>query len=174
MAVSVIPFKMPEPMEIPDHIAEGLRQMPADEAVKRGAELLLDIDAAETIIYERVDEEGALQMRGVVTRNGGEDLGDLLRQQEFYGKPLAEEGNSLAGAAFARQSSLLVMGQAETGDEPPLPTGLAQHLLDSSGDGNVGFVYVLTLAGADDRPLGALTLLRPQSTGPLNHGPVFF
>ena len=94
---------------------------------------------------------------------------EQLRQQEFYGKPLTEEGNSLAGAAFARKSSLLIMGQAVAGEEPPLPTGLAQHLLDGSGDGNVGFMYVLTLAGADDHPLGALTLLRPQATGPLNH-----
>ena len=170
MAVTVIPFKMPDPMEIPDHIADGLRQMPADEAVKKGAELLLDIDAAETVIYERVDDGGALQLRGVVTRNGrGDELEEQLRQQQFYGKPLAEEGNSLAGVAFARQSSLLVMGQAEAGEEVPLPTGLAQHLLDSSGTGNVGFMYVLTLAGANGRPLGALTLLRPQETGPLNH-----
>ena len=170
MAVSIISFKMPDPMEIPDHIADGLRQMPADEAVKKGAGLLLDIDAAETIIYERVDEEGHLQMRAVVTRQGrGEELGEQLRQQEFYGKPLTEEGNSLAGAAFARKSSLLIMGQAVAGEEPPLPTGLAQHLLGGSGNGNVGFMYVLTLAGADDHPLGALTLLRPQATGPLNH-----
>jgi hypothetical protein len=170
MAVAVISFKMPDPMEIPDHIVDELRQMPPDEAVKKGAELLLDIDAAETIIYERVDEEGALQLRAVVTRNGqGEALDEQLRQQEFYGKALADEGNSLAGAAFARKSSLLVMGQAEAGEPPPLPAGLARHLLDSSGAGNVGFLYVLTLSGADSRPLGAMTLLRPQSTGPLNH-----
>ena len=53
MPVTVIPFKMPEPMEIPAHIADSLRQMAPDDAVKKGMELLLQIDAAETVIWRR-------------------------------------------------------------------------------------------------------------------------
>ena len=60
------------------------------------------------------------------------------------------------------------MGQQAAGEEPGLPPALAAHLLPE-GAGNVGFLYVLTLAAADSRPLGALTLVRPASEGPLNH-----
>ena len=151
MAVTVIPFEMPDPMEIPGHIADALRQMPADDAVKKGMELLLDIDAAETIIYERVDEGGAIQVQGVVSQGGqGDELAERLRQQELSGPP-GTDGKSLAVEALSRQSALLVMGQAEAGEEVPLPTALAEHLLDGSGAGNVGFLYVLTLAAEESR-----------------------
>ena len=170
MAVTVIPFAMPEPMEIPEHIVQALQQMQPDDAVRRGMELLLEIDAAEIIVYERVDGNGALQMGGVATRNGEEgELEARLADQDFYGKALEDSGNSLAGNAFGQQSSLLIMGQAEAGDEVPLPSGLAQLLLDGKGSGNVGFMYVLTMASDDGSPLGALTLVRPQDSGPLNH-----
>ena len=169
MAVTVIPFEMPDPMEIPGHIVDSLRQMPADDAVKKGMELLLEIDAAETIIYERVDEEGTVQVQGVVSLG---DQGDELaegQQQELSGKPTGTGGKSLAAEALSRQSALLIMGQAEAGEEVPLPTALTEHVLDGSGAGNVGFLYVLTLAAADGRPLGGLTLVRPPASGPLNH-----
>lgn len=169
MPVSLIPFKMPAPLEIPAHLVAALRQLPPGEAMRRGMELLLQIDAAEVILYERLDRSGRLELGGVVCRDSSrtEAVQELLRQEEFYGKPPSAEGRSLAGAALAQGSALLVMGQAQPGEEAPLPARLREWLLATGG--SVGFVYVLPLAGQDKNPLGALTLIRPATAGPLNH-----
>ena len=70
MALHVIPFNMPEPMEIPAHIVEQLRQMPVGEAVRKGMGLLMQIEAADIILYERIDEGGLLQLESVMGRDG--------------------------------------------------------------------------------------------------------
>jgi hypothetical protein len=169
MAVNVIPFQMPEPMEIPEHIVEQLKQMPADEAMRRGMELLMQIEAADVMLYERVDDDGRLQLADVLTKEGPADpLQVSLSAESFYGAPLNGAASGLAGRAFEAGQSLLVMGQAAAGDEPQLPPALAGHLLNG-GEGNVGFLYVLTLTTAEDRALGALTLIRAASEGPLHH-----
>ena len=46
MPISVIPFNMPEPADIPSHIVDSLRSMEADEAVIKSMELLMQIEAA--------------------------------------------------------------------------------------------------------------------------------
>ena len=51
---------MPEPMEIPENIIQMLREMPAAAAVERAMELLMQIEVAEIMIYERVDASGNL------------------------------------------------------------------------------------------------------------------
>ena len=169
MAVSVIPFRMPEPALIPEHIAGQLRQMPALEAVRRGLELLMQIEVAHVMIWERVDEEGRLHLQEVLSRDGSPaELRDKLSAEPFYGQPLNGAASGLAGRALETGQSLLVMGQQAAGEESGLPAALAEHLLPA-GAGNVGFLYVLTLAAEDGRPLGALTLVRPASEGPLNH-----
>ena len=169
MAVSVIPFRMPEPALIPEHIAGQLRQMPAPQAVRRGLELLMQIEVAHLMLWERIDGEGRLRLQEVLSREGSpEALKETLAAEPFYGEPLGGAASGLAGRAFEAGQSLLVMGQQAAGEEPALPAALASHLLPA-GAGNVGFLYVLTLAAADGRPLGALTLARPASEGPLNH-----
>ena len=169
MAVSVIPFRMPEPGQIPEHIAGHLRQMPAHEAVRRGMELLMQIEVAHVMLWERVDGEGRLHLQEVLAKEEPPaDLKDRLGAEPFYGEPLDGAASGLAGRAFEAGQSLLIMGQQAAGEEPGLPPALAAHLLPE-GAGNVGFLYVLTLAAADSRPLGALTLVRPASEGPLNH-----
>ena len=171
MPVSVIPFNMPEPMEIPAHLVDLLKQLPSDEAVMNQAmELLMGIDAAETMIYERVDENGLLGLGGVACQDEerAAELKERLAEESFYGQPLGSAGESLVGQAFAKNSALLVMGQVEAGEETPLPTAL-EHFLLEAGSGNIGFLYVLTLTGADECPLGGLTLIRPTEAGPLNH-----
>jgi len=171
MAVSVIPFNMPEPMEIPEHVIQMLREMPGDAAVGRAMELLMQIDVAETMIYERIDADGNLGLGSVVSVDDDRagELKVLLEKEEFVGQPLSEAGNSLAGKAFVSQSALLVLGQVEADAESPLPTGLKSFLLEGAQSGNIGFIYVLPLTGQDNRPLGFLTLIRPSATGPLNH-----
>ena len=169
MAVSVIPFRMPEPALIPDHIAGQLRQMPALEAVRRGLELLMQIEVAHVMVWERVDEEGRLHLQEVLSRDGSPaELREKLSAEPFYGRPLNGAASGLAGQALESGQSLLVMGQQAAGEDSGLPPALASHLLPA-GAGNVGFLYVLTLAAEDGRPLGALTLVRPASEGPLNH-----
>lgn len=171
MSVSIIPFKMPEPMDIPEHIVAALRQLPGDKAVVKAMNLLMEIDVAETMLYERVTTGGELQLGEVVSRRGAraQELMTLLQQEEFYGMPLCGDGNSLAGKAFAAQSSLLVMGSTEAGGENPLPKAVSKFLLPGNGTGNVGFIYVLTFSSRNGQPLGALTLMRPLAAGPLNH-----
>jgi len=157
---------MPEPMAIPEHIVANLKAMSADEAVKQGMELLMQIDAAETMVHERIGEGGKLELVQVAGARADE-LAGLLEKEGCYGRLLAE-GNSLARRAFAGGSALLVMGNAEAGEQM-LPAGLADFLLEGEEEGNVGFLYVLPLVGEEGRPLGALTLIRPAASGPLNH-----
>ena len=171
MPVSVIPFNMPEPMEIPAHITAMLRELPKDKAVERAMELLIQIDVAETMVYERIDERGVLEL-GHVLSSDGRKAGELrahLEEEESVGRPFSEAGESLAGKAFASNSALLILGQIQSSEEVGLPAGLTDFLLAGAGEGNIGFIYVLPFSGQDRRPLGALTLLRPLADGPLNH-----
>ena len=171
MPVSVIPFNMPEPVEIPDHISAMLRQLTPHEAARRAMELLLEIDVAETILYEHIDEAGDVRVGHVVSGDPGRatELEVLLQGEERGAEPGSQTGNSLASAALEQGSTLLVMGQAEAGTETSLPAGLRDFLLAGEQEGSIGFVYVLTLSGEGERPCGALTLIRSASSGPLNH-----
>ena len=170
MAVNVIPFSMPAPMEIPSHIVEMLSGMEPGEAVCKGMELLMGIDAADAMVYERIAGDGTMHLHAV--RSGDGRSGELERtlgQESFYGRPLGEDSRSTAAAAFEKNSPLLIMGESSGDGDGPLPPGLSKVILGGSDSGNVGFVYVLPLSGAGDRPLGALTLIRAQKNGPLNH-----
>ena len=170
MPVTVIPFKMPEPMEIPAHIVDSLREMAPDDAVKKGMELLLEIDAAETMIYERVNVDGNLELGSVVSSSGDASaVEERLGTEAGYGQPLTGDSQSMAGAAFAQNSPLLIMGQVQEGDEMPLPESVKGLVLNGADAGNVGFIYVLTFVDGGRRPLGALTLIRSAESGPLNH-----
>ncbi len=168
MALHVIPFKMPEPMEIPAHIVEQLRQMPADEAIRKGMGLLMQIEAADTILFERVDAEGHLQLEAVLGRSGPlPDMQASLAEEACYGQAPAA-GTCLAGEAICQGKSLLVMGQLEAGEATALSPRLAQQLVGADG-GNVGFLYVLRLTDGSDNARGVITLIRAVSEGPLNH-----
>ena len=164
MSVAIIPFKMPDPMEIPVHIVSMLRGLPGDEAVKRGMELLMEIDAAETIVYERFGEGEVLEP-GCVIGSGAEELEGVLKKD--YGQSMGSE-SSLGARALADLSPLLVMGQAKAGEQE-LPAGLLGFLLADAQEADIGFIYVLPLTGKDGRSFGVLTLIRPADTGPLNH-----
>jgi len=161
MPVSVIPFSMPEPMEIPDHIVDMLRQMPPDQAVEKAMELLLEIDVAEAMVFERNDADGYLALAAVIATDGDRKarLEQLLRQGG---------GPGLAESAQEQRSALLVMGQVD-GNEKTLPAGLESYLLAGGNEGGIGFLYVLPLAAKDTSDLGVLTLIRPPAAGPLNH-----
>jgi hypothetical protein len=168
MALHVIPFNMPEPMEIPAHIVEQLRQLPAGEAIDKGMGLLMQIEAADIILFERIDAEGFLQLESVMGKDGSlPDVLADLQQESFYGQaPAAESG--LAGQAIEQGKSLLVMGQLEAGEDSPMPQRLATRLVGEGG-GNAGFLYVLRLTDAADTSRGVLTLIRGAGDGPLNH-----
>jgi hypothetical protein len=168
MALHVIPFNMPEPMEIPAHIVEQLRQMPVGEAVRKGMGLLMQIEAADIILYERIDEGGLLQLESVMGRDGvlSEVQADL-EGESFYGQaPVGTSG--LAGQALEQGQSLLVMGQLDAGEDSAMPTRLAKCLVGTEG-GNVGFIYVLRLTDEAGASRGVITLIRKASEGPLNH-----
>lgn len=169
MAVTFIPFSMPEPMEIPEHIITSLRAMAPDDAVYKGMELLAQIDAADVLVYDKVVDE-RLTLGSVYSKAGnGAQLADKLKEEACYGQALDAQG-SLAGNAFAQGSALLFMGQAEEGEAVgPLPQTLKEAVLDGASSGNVGFNYVLTFKDDDGVAIGALTLLRSHASGPLNH-----
>ena len=133
MALHVIPFNMPEPMEIPAHIVEQLRQLPAGEAIDKGMGLLMQIEAADIILFERIDAEGFLQLESVMGKDGSlPDVLADLQQESFYGQaPAAESG--LAGQAIEQGKSLLVMGQLEAGEDSPMPQRLATRLVGEGG-----------------------------------------
>lgn len=155
MPVSIIPFNMPEPAAIPPHIVASLEAMSPDEAVLQGMELLLGIEAADTIVYERVRQgvvhavgAGAEVLQRVLERDGGHSF-------------VAQDG--VGGAA------LLIVGQTRTDEESPLPAEVVRFLLEGAEDGSIGFSYVLPLKASDGRLWGALTLIRRAASGPLNH-----
>ena len=158
MPVSIIPFKMPAPAEIPPHIIDALKEMPADEAVVKSMDLLMQIEAAETLVYERVGEDGKVKLVHVAGRRAGE-----------LSAALSAGSGSFAEAAIAQNSALLVMGQASVAEASALPSGAVEFLLAGAESGSIGFNYVLLLTGADDKALGALTLMRAAEDGPLNH-----
>ena len=90
MPVSVIPFNMPEPAEIPPHIIESLKAMLPDEAVAKGMELLLQIEAADTIVYERVGAEGGAELKRVT--GAGEDVLRTILEQDTQCSFAMQEG----------------------------------------------------------------------------------
>ncbi|MDP6019580.1 MAG: hypothetical protein QGI32_26115, partial [Candidatus Latescibacteria bacterium] len=64
-------------------------------------ELLIQVDVAETMVYERIDERGVLEL-GHVLSSDGRKAGELrahLEEEEFVGRTLSEAGESLAGKA---------------------------------------------------------------------------
>jgi len=169
MTLTAIPFQMPEPLEIPAHLADSLAQMPAREAVAQAMDLLLQIDAARVVLYEALDGDGSLRLVHVAAPDGEtEGLAALLSKDPQYGRPVTEHPASLPGRALSAGAPLLVMGQAGAGDDEPLSPGLATYLAAGDATGNVGFIYVLPLTG-EGACRGFLTLLRPPAAGPLNH-----
>ena len=155
MPVSIIPFNMPEPAEIPPHIVTSLEVMSPDQAVIQGMDLLLGIEAADTIVYERVGQ-GVIHTAGA----GAEVLQRVLEQDGVH--------------AFANQdgigpAALLLVGQADADEESPLPAGVVRFLLEGAEGGSIGFSYVLPLNASDGQLWGVLTLIRRAASGPLNH-----
>lgn len=168
MPVSIIPFKMPDPAEIPSHIVEHLQQMDPDAAVRQGMELLLQIEAAQTLVYERVNADGAVELGAVAgsDQQKAAALHDALAAAPGYGQALDDEA-TLSGRALGQGSALLIMGQTAAGEADGLPAVLRSHMLEGGTEGNIGFNYALPFS--DERPLGGLILLRPAAEGPLNH-----
>ena len=112
--------------------------MDPDEAVKKSMELLMQIEAAETMVYERVDAEGQLQLQCVLGRRAS-DLRSVLN----------EPNGSFAESIIAQKSALLVMGQASADEESDLPRGVVGFLLDGASEGSTGFNYILPLSQRD-------------------------
>ncbi len=155
MPVSIIPFNMPEPAAIPPHIVTSLEAMSPDEAVAQGMDLLLGIEAADTIVYERVGQ-GVVHTAGA----GAEVLQRVLEQDGV---------RSFAGQEGVGNSALLLVGQVSAHEENPLPAGVVRFLLEGAEGGSIGFSYVLPLKTNDGQLWGALTLIRRAASGPLNH-----
>jgi hypothetical protein len=168
MPVSAIPFKMPVPMELPSHIVDGLRRLPPDRAVEQGMELLMQIDAAQNMVYERLGQGGVLEL-GHVKGERSDALKNLLQKAGLYGRRPGADGLSFAEQALAKDSALLIMGQARAEEKKNLPTGMVEFLLEGAANGSIGFSYVLPLRGSKGNFLGALTLIRGAASGPLNH-----
>jgi len=159
MPVSIIPFNMPEPAEIPPHIIDSLKSMPPGEAVAESMELLMQIEAADTMVYERVGAGGAPEL-GHVAGAGADVLRGVLER---------DVERSFVGQEGLGTSALLIMGQAAADEESSLPSGAVRFLLEGMESGMLGFSYVLPLMGDDGQLLGALTLIRRAASGPLNH-----
>ena len=169
MPINMIPFNMPEPAEIPAHIISNLQQMDPPQAVQRGMELLIQIEAAETILYEQLDANGQLAWGAAVSQQTSRADELKNRLAPSYTQPLDETQNSLARQALTQASALLVMGQVSADESPTIPQALLEFLLNGVPSGSIGFNYVLPLIASNQTPLGALTLIRPGDSGPLNH-----
>ncbi|MEE3235367.1 MAG: hypothetical protein VX294_14465 [Candidatus Latescibacterota bacterium] len=157
MPISVIPFNMPEPAEIPSHIIDSLRSMAADEAVIKSMELLMQVEAANVIVYERLIDSGS-ELRGVVGEKSA-ILQSILESAD----------GTLTDLATEHKSPLLIMGQVVLDDIDPFPEGVTGFLLNGEESGSVGFNYILPFQSQDGRILGTLTLFRSANDGPLNH-----
>ena len=157
MPISVIPFNMPEPADIPSHIVDSLRSMEADEAVIKSMELLMQIEAANAIVYERSINNNSNVVGAVGDRS--EELESILRISD----------RTLTGMAIEHNSPLLIMGQVATDDKDTLPNGLTNFLLNGNPTGSVGFNYVLPITTKENKILSTLTLFRLANEGPLNH-----
>jgi hypothetical protein len=157
MPISVIPFNMPEPAEIPSHIIESLRSMAADEAVFKSMELLMQVEAANVIVYERLTGSGT-ELKSIVG-DRSETLQSILESADVTLTDLATQHNS----------PLLIMGQVSLDDSDPFPEGVTGFLLNGEEIGSVGFNYILPLQSQEGRILGTLTLFRSANDGPLNH-----
>ena len=155
MPVSIIPFNMPEPAEIPPHIVASLEAMSPDQAVIQGMDLLLGIEAADTIVYERVGQ-------GIVhTAGAGAEVLQRVLEQDGAHAFIDQDG--------VGPSALLLVGQAQADEESPLPAGIVRFLLEGADSGSIGFSYVLPLKASDGALWGVLTLIRRAASGPLNH-----
>ena len=159
MPVSIIPFNMPEPAEIPPHIIDSLKSLSPYEAVAKGMELLMQIEAADTVVYERISEDGVPKLAHIAGA-GAEQLQAVLEEDVV---------RSFAGQDGFGPSALLIMGQAEVSEESTLPAGVLRFLLEGAESGMLGFNYVLPLTSAEGQLFGALTLIRRAASGPLNH-----
>ena len=157
MPISLIPFNLPEPSEIPSHIIDSLRSMEADEAVIKSMELLMQVEAANIIVYERMID-GKAELMGI--------LGD---RSEILQVILESTNETLTSLASKNASPLLIMGQAVEDDIDSLPVGVTKFLLNDEDNGRVGFNYILPFLCRDGRILGSLTLFRSPDEGPLNH-----
>ena len=158
MPISVIPFNMPEPAEIPSHIIESLRSMAADEAVFKSMELLMQVEAANVIVYERLTGSGT-ELKSIVG-DRSETLQSILESADVTLTDLATQHNS----------PLLIMGQVSLDNSDPFPEGVAGFLLNGEEEnGSVGFNYILPFQSQEGRILGTLTLFRSANDGPLNH-----
>ena len=129
--------------------------MSPDEAVAQSMDLLLGIEAADTIVYERVGQ------RVVHTAGAGAEVLQRVLEQDG--------GCSFAAQDGVENSALLLVGQASTDEESPLPAGVMRFLLEGAECGSLGFSYVLPLKTSDGQLWGALTLIRRAASGPLNH-----
>ncbi|MEW6754358.1 MAG: hypothetical protein AB1505_25750 [Candidatus Latescibacterota bacterium] len=166
MPASVIPFRMPAPAAVPEHVARMLAELPVDQALLQGTDLLLQIGAAETAVCERVDGEGRVGLGAVVGAREAE-VRAHLEAGHRYGGPLMGSG-SLTEYVARAGSALLIMGTVGVG-EAGLPAGLVASLLDGGESADAGFVYVLPLVAEDGRITGSLALLRSRAAGPLSH-----
>ena len=139
MPVSIIPFNMPEPATIPPHIVASLEAMSQDEAVVQGMDLLLGIEAADTIVYERVGQ-GVVHTAGA----GAEVLQRVLEQD--------------GECSFASQDGIGPLHCCWW--DRPRPTKKApcqqSSALPTRGaeGGSIGFSYVLPLQASDGQLWG--------------------
>ena len=154
MPVTVIPFKMPEPAQIPSHIIDDLRSLTIDDAVLKSMDLLMQIEVADIILYERIGNNVVS-----VVGERGEEIKKIIDSAD----------GSLYEFANVQDSSVLIMGQVELSDSDPLPNGVTTFLLGGGDSGSIGFNYILPLTDMNGKGLGALTLMRSVGLGPLNH-----
>mgnify|MGYP001193988779 FL=1 len=158
MPVSIIPFNMPKPAEIPPHIIDSLKSMQPDEAIAKGMELLLQIEAADTVVYELI-AAGQAEMNHVAGARADILSGVLEQDREC----------SFVDQVGDATSALLIMGQASADEESALPNGVLRFMLEGAESGMLGFTYVLPLKNDTGPLLGGLTLIRRAASGPLNH-----
>lgn len=164
MPVVAIPFKSPPAFELPPHVVDGLRELPAAGAASQALSLLSQIDAADAQWVAFRDATGKLTP-------GPVDASDPMAKEALQ-RGLEALADAPAGEAMHRAvetgSALLLMGDLEAGD-PAVPAPIASYLLGGEAKAPIGFLYVLPLLDASGTARGAMALHRPLAAGPLNH-----
>jgi hypothetical protein len=159
MPVTAIPFRSPPAFDLPPHVIDGLRRLPAPAAASEALELLGQLDAADGQLV--AFGTGQLAPGPVAAGNPAEHglLTQTLEQAA---------GGSFLHQAIERGAPLLFMGEVEPGDAN-FPPAFTSYLLAGAPKANIGFLYVFPLLDEQGGAHGVLALHRKLGAGPLNH-----
>lgn len=166
MPLAAIPFRLPEPLALPEALLASLHDAPDwRAAANAGLELFAQLDAYAWAFSVGQEADGRL-LAGAWRAKGPRAEAIEALSFALAARPLALEEAGVVGKALMEGSAQLVMGEASPGVDPVAPAAF-RRALAGEAPGPLGFVYVLPFGGEGQR--GAFVLGRPMPDGPMNH-----